>query len=71
MFDVESEFDIFFKTERRVAEARGEAKGKRENAVAVAKKMLKKNYEIEDIAECSGLSVDKVIEIKNELLQPV
>ncbi len=48
----------------RSALAESEAKGAKQNAIATAKKMLAKNYPIDDIAELTGLSADEVAEIQ-------
>ena len=79
MFDVESEFNIFFENERQIAIAEGEAKGRAEGeadgkhkkAVDVAKKLLKGNFSAEDTANYSGLSLNEVLALKDSFLQTV
>ncbi|MBR1442522.1 MAG: hypothetical protein IJ583_03195 [Firmicutes bacterium] len=87
MFDVDTELNIFFDTEKRVARAEGlaagkaeglaagkaeglaagKAEGKRENAISVALKMLRKNkYDLNEIADCSGLSLEEVSALSKE-----
>ncbi|MBR1444688.1 MAG: hypothetical protein IJ583_14280 [Firmicutes bacterium] len=65
MFDVERKLEIFIKTENREAENKGRAKGKHENATAVAKDMLKDGFSIDMVAKYSKLSVDEVSALAN------
>ena len=77
MFDVEKELELYLKAEtKEIADKRkaeGRAEGEQQRAIAVAKKMLVKNkYDFEEIADCSGLSIDEVCALsKDNNLQPV
>ena len=53
------------------AENRGIEKGEYKKAVAVTVKLLKRNFSIEDIADCSGLTVDEVTALSEKNLQSV
>ena len=54
-----------------LGEAKGEKKGRlageRKKAIETAKNLLKKNISAEIIAECTGLSLEEVIKIKDSL----
>ena len=47
--------------------AKGLLAGERKKAIETAKKMLEKNISAEIIAECTGLSLEEVIKIKDSL----
>ena len=38
----------------------GKLEGKRENQIEIAKTMLKKNMELKDISEITGLTIDEI-----------
>ena len=46
---------------------RGRLAGIREKAIETTRNFLKKNISAETIAECTGLSLDEVLKIKQEL----
>jgi predicted transposase/invertase (TIGR01784 family) len=48
----------------KIGEAKGEAKGKNEEKIEIARKMLKRNYNLEDIAEDTGLSIERIQALK-------
>ena len=50
-----------------LGEAKGLLAGERKKAIETAKKMLEKNISAEIIAECTGLSLEEVIKIKDSL----
>ena len=50
---------------RRVALAEGREQGAEQNKIETAKKLLQKNIPLETIAECTGLSLEKVQELAN------
>ena len=45
----------------------GFEEGRTEERLETAKKMLKKQYEPSDIAECTGLSLEKVFDLQKEI----
>ena len=45
----------------------GRLAGERDKAIETAKNLLKKNISAEIIAECTGLSLEEVIKIKDSL----
>ena len=45
----------------------GFEEGREEKALETAKKMFKKHYEPSDIAECTGLSLEKVMSLQKEI----
>ena len=47
-------------------EAKGEAKGARTNALMIARRLIKKNFSIAEIAEITGLDIAELIELANE-----
>ena len=49
----------------------GIKEGIKEKAVSVALKLLKRNFSIEDAADCSGLTLDEVSALNKSLLQSV
>ena len=50
-----------------LGEAKGLLAGERKKAIETAKNFLKKNISAEIIAECTGLSLEEVIKIKDSL----
>ena len=50
-----------------LGEAKGLLAGERKKAIETAKNLLKKNISAEIIAECTGLSLEEVIKIKDSL----
>ena len=46
--------------------AKGKAQGKRENNTLIIKNMLEKNYDINEIAEITGLSIENIQKIQNQ-----
>ncbi|MBR1734224.1 MAG: hypothetical protein IJ730_02065, partial [Alphaproteobacteria bacterium] len=44
---------------------KGKAEGANEKAVEVAKKMLRKGIDVDDIADISGLSVEEIKKLSN------
>ena len=50
-----------------LGEAKGLLAGERKKSIETAKKMLEKNISAEIIAECTGLSLEEVIKIKDSL----
>ncbi len=50
---------------RRVALAEGLAQGAEQKAIETAKNFIQKNIPLETIAECTGLSLEKVQELAN------
>ena len=44
----------------RIGEARGEDRGRKEKALAIARKMLNRGRPIEEIAEDTGLTIDEI-----------
>ncbi|MCC8372025.1 MAG: Rpn family recombination-promoting nuclease/putative transposase [Rickettsia endosymbiont of Pseudomimeciton antennatum] len=49
------------------AEARGKAEGIKENAIAIAKKMLKEGYPMETISKLTGLTIEEIEKLKKEM----
>ena len=47
----------------------GKAEGKAEEKVVIAKKLLRRNMALEDISEDTGLSLDVLQKLKNEIGQ--
>ena len=46
--------------------AQGKAQGKRENNTLIVKNMLEKNYDMNEISEITGLSVENIQKIQNQ-----
>ena len=44
----------------------GEERGERKNSIKIAKEMLKKEFDIKDIAEVTGLEETEVMKLKEE-----
>ena len=53
--------------ELQAAEARGEARGKSDREVEIAKKLLDKNNSIEDVSDITGLSIPAIEKLKSSL----
>ena len=53
--------------ELQAAEARGEARGKSDREVEIAKKLLDKNNSIEDVSDITGLSISAIEQLKSSL----
>ena len=51
---------------RKEISAQEMAKGRRENNTLIIKNMLEKNYDINEIAEITGLSVENIKKIQNQ-----
>ena len=50
-----------------LGEKRGILAGERKKALETARKMLTKNISVEIIAECTSLSTDEVLKLKQEI----
>ena len=53
--------------ELQAAEARGEARGKSDREVEIAKKLLDKNNSSEDVSDITGLSISAIEKLKSSL----
>ena len=47
----------------------GLAEGERKKTVEMARKLISKSYPIEEIAECTGLSIDEIKKLEEEEIQ--
>ncbi len=62
MTEAEFMYWLDISTERS-ALAESEAKGERKKAIETARKMMARNYPIEDVAELTGLSAEEIAEL--------
>lgn len=68
LFDSEYLTQQYIKADRKKSFTEGEASGEKSKAIKVATKLLKRGKDtLEDIADISGLSLDKVKEIATSL----
>ena len=68
MLIAEYSYETDIKVQRREAYREGLAEGIEQKAIETAKNMIHKNISLETIAECTDLPLEKVIQLKEEIL---
>ena len=63
-YDHEKVNKMLMNTEKEL----GKQEGKKETAIEIAKKLLLKNLNVEEIIEITGLSIDEIEQLKNEIV---
>ncbi|OZG31347.1 transposase [Rickettsia endosymbiont of Culicoides newsteadi] len=58
--------DIALEESFKEGEAKGKAEGIKENAIVIAKKMLKEGYPMEDISKLTELTIEEIKKLKEE-----
>ena len=65
-YDRELAEQMVLRNELNGALEEGKAIGIEENNISMVKKMLEKNYDINEISELTGLTIDKIKEIESQ-----
>ena len=61
----EYDYETDIRVQRREAFEDGLAEGVEQNKIETAKNLMKKNIPLETIAECTGLTLEKIKELEN------
>ena len=61
----EYDYETDIRVQRREAFEDGVAEGVEQNKIETAKNLMKKNIPLETIAECTGLTLEKIKELEN------